>query len=89
MKDQRINMSELQLLVDYLNKETDNKFGFSVAYRKGGVTLQRNGMDDSKKMTKQKLFDFIHGMLSGIYLIQENTHTKQGQHNDKERAKNS
>jgi hypothetical protein len=89
MKDQRINMSELQSLVDYLNKETDNKFGFSIAYRKGGVTLQRNGIDDSKKMTKQKLFDFIHGMLSGIWLIQENTHTTQGQHNDRERTKNA
>ena len=87
MKDQRINMSELQLLVDYLNKETDNKFGFSIAYRKGGVTLQRNGIDESKKMTKQKLFDFIHGMLSGVYLIQENTQQKE-QH-DKERAENS
>jgi hypothetical protein len=89
MKDQRINMSELQSLVDHLNKETDNKFGFSIAYRKGGVTLQRNGIDDSKKMTKQKLFDFIHGMLSVIRLIQENTHTTQGQHNDRERTKNA
>ena len=89
MKDQRINMSELQSLVDHLNKETDNKFGFSIAYRKGGVTLQRNGIDDSKKMTKQKLFDFIHGMLSVIWLIQENTPKKQGQHYDGERTKNA
>ena len=71
MKDQRINMTELQLLVDYLNSETANEFGFSVAYRTGGVTLQKNGMDVSKKMTKQKLFDFIHGMLSGIHLIKK------------------
>ena len=76
MKDHRINMSELQSLVDYLNRRTHNKFGFSVAYRKGGVTLQRNGIDKSQKMSKRNLFEFIDGMLAGISLMKENTHTK-------------
>lgn len=81
MKDQRINMSELQMLVDYLNKETNYKFGFSVAYRQGGVTLQTqtNGhMDESKKMTKQKLYDFIQGMLLAICLEKDNKETAHG-----------
>ena len=72
MKD-RITQARLQLLVDHLNKMTDNKMDYSIGYAYGGARLEsHNGSRNVlTRGTKREQWELIHAMLKGIYTIQD------------------
>lgn len=63
-----INRKYLEDLCDLLNRETDNRYGFSVGMAYGRPRLEANNgsRDVSPRLNKRELADWMHAFAAGL-----------------------